>query len=53
VVKQMTTDADGNTNLAANAMAHAALGALLAAAKGRTPPQAQWVAASPRLPQTW
>jgi len=35
VVKQMTTDADGNTNLAANAMAHAALGALLAAAKGQ------------------
>ncbi|WP_287881320.1 colicin E5-related ribonuclease, partial [Aquitalea sp.] len=34
-VKQMTTDADGNTNLAANAMAHAALGALLAAAKGQ------------------
>ncbi|WP_159876210.1 VENN motif pre-toxin domain-containing protein [Aquitalea denitrificans] len=37
VVKQMTTDADGNTNLAANAMAHAALGALLAAAKGDNP----------------
>jgi len=35
VVKQMTTDADGHTDLAANAMAHAALGALLAAAKGQ------------------